>query len=556
MISRWRHALIFSILLLPATAHASDVIGEVTYTGMRIVPLRELERGALLEGAVYSDSVLERELVRIDSLCFSYGLLAAAVTVDTFAADRGVAIAIGISEGEPATIGNLSVGGVKSIDPDEAARILRVGEGRIFDPVAVEDGLLSLLGRYNNEGFPYAQIWLTGFTYDHGTNEVDLSYSIFEGERAEIGRIVFEGLSRTDTSLALATSRLKEGTVYNEEAVERAVERLKAAPWFTSVGDVSIQRRREGSIDIVIPVEEPERTNFFQGAAGFTRDERGDYILSGAVDVQLRNIAGSGRDFMFKWLNDGKGYSTAGLKFSEPFLFSLPMHLEAEVTQIIQDTLYTFHSGGLYLRFPLAPRLSILAGAAGDRNIPATGSVTKSSRQRYRLGFDWMGSSYRYLMFHMEGAYRKNYLAGDSTATSGQLLASFNTAYLFPLIANHSFFLRLVGQGIFSADEILSAEMYPLGGAGSLRGYRENQFRGERVAYANFEYWFGTEGRLFLFDDIGAYFHDDSGWTVKNGLGFGLRAPSPVGTVILSFAVGDRLSLEHTRIHIMLLQRF
>ena len=181
MISRWKHALIFSLLLLPAAVQASGMIREVTYTGMSIVPYRELERGALLKGAAYSDSAMDSELARIDSLCFSYGLLATSVTVDTFVTDGSVAVRIDLSEGEPATIGSLSLGGVKSIGPDEAARVLRVGEGNIFDPVALEAGLGALLGRYNDEGFPYAQVWLTGFTYDrYALARTDLKLSLFQ----------------------------------------------------------------------------------------------------------------------------------------------------------------------------------------------------------------------------------------------------------------------------------------------------------------------------------------------------------------------------------------
>ena len=43
---------------------------------------------------------------------------------------------------------------------------------------------------------------------------------------------------------------------------------------------------------------------------------------------------------------------------------------------------------------------------------------------------------------------------------------------------------------------------------------------------------------------------------MKNGVGFGLRSVSPLGVIELSFAVGDRLSLEGTRIHISLQEQF
>jgi outer membrane protein insertion porin family len=117
-------------------------------------------------------------------------------------------------------------------------------------------------------------------------------------------------------------------------------------------------------------------------------------------------------------------------------------------------------------------------------------------------------------------------------------------------------FARLVSEAVFSTGTIPLAELFPLGGATTLRGYREGQFRGERLAFTNLEYRFGEGGWLFLFDDLGAFYRRDGGWAVKNGTGFGLRSQSPLGVVVLSFGVGERLSLEGTRIHISLVEKF
>ena len=142
------------------------------------------------------------------------------------------------------------------------------------------------------------------------------------------------------------------------------------------------------------------------------------------------------------------------------------------------------------------------------------------------------------------------------TSVDRQLLYSFEGQVEVPAFAGQSFFSRLASEGVFSTGDVEPAETYPLGGARSLRGYRENQFRGEKIAWSNLEYRFGGESRIFLFYDIGAYYRNIEGWNLKTGLGFGLRSSSALGTVELSFGVGDRLSLEGTRIHISLIENF
>lgn len=559
MISRWKAALISSAILavLSGTPLAGDVIRSITFKGTRVISSSELQSNTLLRhGAVLTDSLLVMELSRVDSIYFSYGRLATTVTIDTSLRNDGIDVEIGISEGEQALIKDISIGGSPSIDSTLVMSLLGIREGGLFDPLQLEISLQKLLKVYNESGYPYAQVWLTGFEYNDMVNAVDLSISVFEGEKALLSNVIFEGISRTDSSVALRTSRLRTGSLYREGDVRRAREYLRGAGLFESVGEVTVEMRKRGNVNIVIPVKEIARSNLFQGAFGFSKKDGGDYILNGSVDLSLRNIAGTGRNASFNWLNDGERYSMLEFKYTEPFLFTLPVHLDAEVGQIVQSMMYVYHTGGFYLRYPVGPNVSIRAGAAVDRNIPDVGELRRSLRQRYRVGVAKESGSPFLYQLHVEGAYKRNYLAGDSTATEGQFLYHVEGSFRVPLFTSQGVSLRAVSQAVLSSTEIPAAERFPLGGARSLRGYRENQFRGERIAYVNVEYWFGEEGRLFLFDDVGTFYRAGDGWTFKNGLGFGLRSSSPLGVVTLSFGVGDRLSLEGTRIHISLQEIF
>ncbi len=565
MRSRWRAVRISDmtgaacvlLLLFAALPCEGSIVGSVRFSAGETVPASFLVGGSFLkENIVFSDSLVERELVRLDSLYFSYGFLAAAVTIDTVRSADRVDVRVDVSEGERASVGSVSVSGSAFYTTDEIIDRLGVRAGDPFDPIALEGSLRRLLVTYNDAGFPYAQVWLTGFAYRPESNSTELSFSIFEGDRAAIAHVLFEGLAKTDTTTALRISRLREGAVYNERAVQRAGAYLRASGIFESVGGAEVRRGRDGSVDVALPVKEYERYNRFQGAFGFSRRNDGEYVLNGSAEVELRNIAGTGRDAMFSWLNDGEKYSQVDVRYGEPFLFSSPVHLDAEVRQIVQDTIYTWHSGGLYFTVPLGPDYSVVAGAAGDRNVPGDGELLRSIRQRYRLGFERWSGGLLDVRAHVEGAYKRNYLRGDRTEREGQVLYRLEAAVDVPTFHNQSVFCRLVSEAVFSSHVIPAAERLPLGGAKSLRGYRENQFRGERIVYANVEYRFGGEGRIFVFDDVGWFYRKEDGWTMKNGVGFGLRSVSTVGIIELSFGVGDRLSLEGTRIHISLQESF
>jgi outer membrane protein assembly factor BamA len=559
MTSRLRAALISSaafVLMLPGFSEAG-VIRAVRYSGCEAISASELaRRSPLRAGAAYSDSLVSGEVVRVDSLYFSNGFVGARVRVDTSASPDGVDVLLTIQEGEPARIGKVSVSGAELIGEAEATRRVRPPAGERFDPFILEESLRGLLAFYNESGYPYAQVWLTGFQYLPAANEVELTISISEGERSRLSRIVFEGIAKTDSSVALRTSRLKPGAVYGEKRVADAGKYLRGAGYFESVGDARIERRSSGAVDVIIPVKEIERNNLFQGALGFSRRAGGKYVLNGSVDLELRNIAGTGRIAHFDWLNDGERYSKLALKFREPFLFSSMVSLDAELSQVVQDTTYMWNSGGLYFGVPLGPRTSIIAGAAADRNVPGSGELVRSVRERFRIGLAGRSSSEVALTAFVEGAYRKSYYRGNRAERDGELLYRVEGSGAGRAWGNQSVYARLVAEAVHSTGEIPLAELFSLGGAATLRGYRENQFRGERIVFANLEYRFGEGGWLFLFDDAGAFFRRGEGWTVRNGAGFGLRSQSPLGIVVLSFGVGERLSFEGTRVHISLVEKF
>lgn len=558
MISRWKVALISS-LLLPAASLAAggSVLRGVRFEGTSVVSASELGRGSLVRaGSPYSDSLVSLEVARIDSIYFSRGYLSASVAADTVAGADGTALRFVVEEGGRASVGTIVVSG-SVLESDAATKALvRPREGEPFDPFELERSLEALLQQHVEAGYPFAQVWLTGFDYRPGRVAVDLAISISAGERSTIRRVVFEGIAKTDTSVALRTSRLRPGRTFGESAVERARSYLAASGYFESVGEARVERRGDGGVDVRIPVSDAKGANTFQGGIGFSKKTTGEYVMSGAAALDLRNVAGSGRAARLDWLNDGEDYSRIGLRFREPFLVRTPVALDAEVSQVVQDSVFVWSAGSLTFGVPAGPAATILVGAAVDRNVPESGDLLRSTRQRFRLGLSTASPSGRSLTFLVEGAYRSIERAGGVADRDGEIIYDIGAAGSIGTFEGQALYLHAASRGVFARGEVPLAETYPLGGATTLRGYREAQFRGEKIAWANVEYRFGEGGAFYLFDDVGAYRAPGGEWTVKNGVGFGIRAASPVGVVNLSFGVGERLSLDETRLHIALVERF
>ena len=532
-------------------------ISKVRWEGLETLDAGALGRGSWLrEGAQMSDSLIDLELGRIDSICFSAGLLGARAAVDTLLRGEAVEVTMLISEGSRARTGEVTVSGSEVIPADEIAERLGVTSGSLFDPFNLELAMTALLAELNSSGYPYAQVWMTGFEYDEETNTVDLTFAVYGGEESVVETIIFDGLTKTDTSLALQTSRLKAGDAFDEEKLARAPRYLSASGLFTSVGKPEVNRLGPGLVDVRIPVEEKNRGNSIQGIFGFAKKEGEGYVTNGSVDIALRNIGGSGRDVDFRWLDDGLSYRTMHFRYSEDFFLGLPPGFDAELRQDVFDTLYDYTMVGFDMSLGTGPGSEIVAGYTWDNNVPQNDPLLdRSVRHRFRAGARSIWPGRALLSLRLEGALRKEYASGQ-TNTDSQFLYGVEGNVELPAFTGQSFYTRIVSEGVFSKDPVNPAETYPIGGARSLRGYRENQFRGEKVAWANFEYRFGGASRIFLFYDAGAYYREDTGWQFLDGLGFGLMSSSKLGTVALSFGMGERIALDGMLIHISLTENF
>ena len=118
-----------------------------------------------------------------------------------------------------------------------------------------------------------------------------------------------------------------------------------------------------------------------------------------------------------------------------------------------------------------------------------------------------------------------------------------------------------------SAEESVPVpEQFTIGGARTVRGYRENQFHGRGVAYARNELRLGRVARegFYAFVDAGVVRQEaptSTGGAVAArvglaGYGFGVRSASRVGRIDLSFAVSDGVALQQTKVHVLLEQNF
>jgi outer membrane protein assembly factor BamA len=127
--------------------------------------------------------------------------------------------------------------------------------------------------------------------------------------------------------------------------------------------------------------------------------------------------------------------------------------------------------------------------------------------------------------------------------------------------------LEVDGALRLTSEEVVPYyDLDPVGGATSLRGYREQEFRASRWAVARAEYGVfpAGGGRAFAFVDQGILYRPflttdgfaDSETLYRIGYGAGFELPSGLGTVALSLGWGQGDGPLDGKLHVRLTNRF
>ena len=155
----------------------------------------------------------------------------------------------------------------------------------------------------------------------------------------------------------------------------------------------------------------------------------------------------------------------------------------------------------------------------------------------------------------MEAEYgRKRYYDPPTQLTVSRI--KIDASLVKDLSVNQSLFMAFHGRTTISSEKpVPRSDQYAMGGAGSLRGYWEEQFLADQLAWANLEYRYSPDRRLELFPfcDLGYYYDPERmqrGY--RPGYGAGLRMDTALGWISLVYGLGKGDGFGEGKVHISL----
>jgi outer membrane protein assembly factor BamA len=458
--------------------------------------------------------------------------------------------------------------------------------GAPFRAEAWEVSVQKLLTGVGDQGYPFARWLVKDVQLDGAAAEVDLAAVLIPGVRAYLGPQTSDLPGGKGQSYLNKATGLRAGRLFRQSDLERARERLLVRGHYRQVGDpVVYLTTASDTVGVHWPVQLRERANRVAVILGFNQDsDGGGGRISGQVDLMLPNLAGSGRRLALSWSDDGRDRSHLGFGYLEPFAFSTPLDAMLDIDHEVLTDQYTRFRIDTRAQLPVVAAWGIEMGLGWDRTTFPSGAVERTSRLRGRGAFmhrrgsatrsGWSG------IFALEGASRKATARADTTgggSSSAIVSQQRQTIVEFDLdgelwlgrvlsIYSRTTYREVSGEG----EPIPLSEQYWLGGAKSVRGYRENEFHGERIAYGSVEMRVGQYGgaRLYTFFDLGYFDFSALVPTLENplrreersgtmyGFGMGLQTKMPGGDISLAVGFPGTVDFGVAKLHVALLEAF
>jgi len=542
---------------------------------------------AAADGATPADATPysgQRDLLgRLRDRWLARGYLQAAVGVDTTGA-RDQPARVAVAPGPAFRLAAVTVGG-----DDFPGRAAVLGAwlpqaGEVFRSERYQEAAAGVVAACAELGYPFP-VWLTrDVTVDPGRATVVLEAVLVPGPRAHVGRQSATLPTARATDFVVRAAGIGRGSVFRESDLRRGRDRLLARDLYARVDAplVHLTAARD-TVGIVWRVEPLDRPNRLGVVLGLSRREEGGSRLSGQVDLDLPNLAGTGRSLRAGWSDDGQGRSSFGFAYEEPLVLGTPLDGDLALRNEVQEDAYTRFTVRSHWQLPVIAFWGIEAGVGWDRTTYPAGEVEASRRLRGRVAFyhargdrtrsGWSG------MFAVETARRSTSLRpADDGEDAGGDLGAQDTQRLLEVDLDGELWLRptvsVAARASFreidaEARPVALAEQYRFGGATTLRGYREDEFRGETAAWGGIELRLGRalRSRVYTFVDVGYFeFSQREGGVAdaplasrsgtRTGFGLGLVTAAAAGRVNLAVGFPGDVDFETAKLHVSLLGSF
>lgn len=541
--------------------------------GNKIVP--EADIAAVLKtkpGMAFSEAGLTEDLSAIYELGYFYDLRPEFKVVP-----EGVQVIYNVMENP--VYKRTEIVGSTVLNKKNAEALFTMDTDKIANLREINTSVQKLEEEYRSNGYILARVTDVHMEQD-GTLKVTVNEGIVEDFKVK-------GNVKTKDYVITREMKLKKGEPFNAKAARRSMQRIYNLGYFEDVNIKLNPGREPNSVEVEITVVEMNTGTFGIGAGYSNADG-----FVGMVSVGDKNFRGTGDKINIRWEFGGEDNKNYDFSYTRPWLDDKETSATINLYDITNEYADYDINGDEIARYDKKRRGQELTLSRKTDNEFISNYITLKNRddiykgeadgyegdkdQYYEPGFennkdkyeDWMPKDYKERRAENFGVTR--------SITLGRIFDSRDNIYdphegkrigyslewaglggdfdFTKVTADYRYYYRGGGETVWALNlgagyahgDMPLSQRFSMGGSETLRGYEDDQFRGNSMLKATLEYRFPIVKKVqgVLFTDNGYAWdkrHEDEFdlGLLKNSYGVGLRINSPLGPVKLDYGYGD-----------------
>lgn len=540
------------------------------------VTVPEAEIAAALKtkpGMQFTEAGLSEDLSAIYDLGWFYDLRPEFKTVP-----EGVQVIYHVMENP--VYQKTDVEGNTVLNKQRVASFFDLEQGKIANLKDINKCVQKLEEEYRSNGYILARVTDVHMEKD-GTLKVAVNEGIVEGFKVK-------GNVKTKDYVVTREMKLKKGEPFNAKAARRSMQRVYNLGYFEDVNIKLNPGREPNGVEVEISVVEMNTGTFGIGAGYSNADG-----FVGMVSIGDKNFRGIGDKINLRWEFGGEDNKNYDFSYTRPWLDDKETSATINLYDITNEYADYNIDGDEIARYDKKRRGQEITFSRRTHNEFVSNYITIKNRddiykgpadgyeddvnQYYEKEFVQSPHFKKEWMPQTPEERRKENFGVTRSITFGRVYDSRDNVYdphegkrigysvewaggmggdfdFTKWTADWRYYFRAGGESVwalnlgagYASGDMPLSQRFTMGGSDTLRGYEDDQFRGNSMLKATLEYRFPIVKKVqgVLFTDNGYAWdkrHEDEFdmGLLKNSYGVGLRINSPLGPVKLDYGYGE-----------------
>lgn len=486
---------------------------------------------------------------------------------------------------ENPTYSKLNLVGNTAIDKQKINALFNLEEGSVVNLKDINRRVLKLEEEYRQAGYILARV-----TDVHMDQDGTLNLTVNEGT---VEDFKVKGNVKTKDYVITREMRLKKGQPFNAKDARRSMQRIYNLGYFEDVNVKLNPGKEPNSVEVEISVVEMNTGTFGIGAGYSNADG-----FVGMISIGDKNFRGIGDRVNIRWEFGGEDNKNYDFSYTRPWLDDKETMATIQLYDITNEYADYNIDGDEIARYDKKRRGQELTLSRRAEDEFISNYITLKNRddiyEGEADGYEGDRDQYYEKQFSPYEGYegssdweeyypktakerRKENFGLTRSVTLGRILDSRDNIYdphegkrisysiehagfmggdfdFTKFTADYRYYYRAGGESVWALNlgagyadgDMPLSQRFSMGGSDTLRGYEDDQFRGNSMVKATLEYRFPIVKKVqgVLFTDNGYAwdnrFEDEFDFgLIKNSYGVGLRINSPLGPVKLDYGYGE-----------------